>query len=99
MHDRHPVEQDVVWSRNTVVTECLNPFPILYGQPLRGAPFLPPGVEAKPLRFGTIYTVETTGSGSGYGSGRFRIRPNRTVENLPLSDDSAAMLEEPANGN
>lgn len=96
--DRQLVKHGVVWSKDTAVTECLNRFPILYGQPLTGQPFLPPGVAAKPLRVATVYTVETTGSGSGYGSGRFRIRRDHTVENLPPVDMSAVLLE-PVNGN
>ncbi|WP_156356286.1 hypothetical protein [Sphingomonas sp. Leaf22] len=96
--DLQLVENGVVWSKNTDVGECWNQFPILYGQTLTGKPFLPPGVAAKPLRVGMTYTVETTGSGSGYGSGRFRVRRDRTVENLPPVDSADALLE-PTNGN
>lgn len=95
--DSQLVKNLVVWSGDTAAPECSNRFPILYGQPLAGRPVLQPGVAAMPLRVETIYNVETTGSGSGYGSGRFRIRRNRTVENLPSVDMSAALLE-PTNG-
>jgi len=30
-----------------------------------------------------VYRIRTTTGATGYGSGAFRIRPNRTVENLP----------------
>jgi hypothetical protein len=88
--DRGLVESGVYWSKHTDVSACPNRFPILYGQPLEGKPFLPPGVQAKPLKVGIVYSVETSGSGSGYGSGRFRIRPDHTVENLPRHDASSS---------
>ena len=94
--DRALVENGVFWWKDVSSDTCRNDFPVLYGQPLQGKPFLPPGVEAKPLRIGATYEVETTGSGSGYGSGRFRIRRDHTVENIPVHDNTAKMTE-PAN--
>ncbi len=75
------------WESNFDVSSCPNPFPIYYGQPLKGVPFLyedgkPSSVEAKPLRIGAIYEVTTSSSGSGYGGGWFRITPDRRVENF-----------------
>jgi hypothetical protein len=82
------VEHGAFWWKDTAVTECPNPFPIRYGQHLEGRPFayqnrVTAGVEAKPLVIGVIYDVTTTSSGSGYGGCRFRIRADRTIENLP----------------
>lgn len=85
------VRNGVFWWKDYSVDECLNKFPIRYGQPLSGQPFVysdrdTKGVEAKPLIVGVVYYVQTASAGSGYGSGRFRIRADRTVENLPLID-------------
>ena len=43
----------------------------------------PDFVKPKPLRVGVVYRISTTTGSTGYGGGAFRIRPNRTVENLP----------------
>jgi hypothetical protein len=40
------------------------------------------GVEAKPLPTGVVYQVSATSRGSGYGSGRFRIKTDGSIENL-----------------
>jgi len=67
--------------------DCKNPFPIFYGVALKGGP--PENgpqyatVSAKPLKVGIIYTVSTTSGATGYGGGRFRLRANGSVENLP----------------
>lgn len=61
---------------------CEVTFPLLYGQSSVGAD---ESVRAKPLRVGVIYDVSTSGDG-GYGFGRFRITPDRRVENLPHAD-------------
>lgn len=66
---------------------CDNPFPILYGVPLKGGP--PESgpqyatVKPKPLKVGVIYSVSTTTGATGSGGGRFRLRADGTVENLP----------------
>jgi hypothetical protein len=86
--DYQLVANGAFWWKDTAPSECLNPFPIVYGAQIRGTPLVAngkaeSGVEAKELQIGVTYSVVTTGSGSGVGSGRFRIRSNRTVENLP----------------
>ncbi|WP_416464605.1 hypothetical protein [Sphingomonas sp. VDB2] len=93
--DEALVKNGVFWWKDHAVDQCLNKFPIRYGQPLVGQPFVyssgdTKGVEAKPLVIGVIYEVDTGGSGSGYGGGKFRIRSDRTVENLPFDGASSA---------
>ena len=76
---------------------CKNPFPVVYGARLIGKPWVYPDdaglpesvrgkpveqVTARPLEVGAIYTVDTTTGSTGYGCGRFRIKADRTVENL-----------------
>lgn len=92
------VTNGVFWWKDYAVDACPNKFPILYGQRLEGRPFIysdgdTSGVEAKPLRVGVIYEVETASGSSGYGGGRFRIRADHTVENLPSIDATAKMTE------
>jgi hypothetical protein len=77
----------VYWKKSFEVASCPNPFPIFYGQSLKGDPFIyqdgkPSSVEPKPLRIGAVYEVTTSSSGSGYGGGWFRITPDRRVENF-----------------
>lgn len=67
-----------LWSVNYPMS-CGITFPILYGGSSAGAKEL---VRARPLRIGIVYEISTRGDG-GYGSGRFRITPQRRVENLP----------------
>lgn len=86
--DRKLIANGVFWWRDFAVDGCPNRFPILYGQPLSGKPFAyqdstASAVQAKPLRIGVVYEVDTASSGSAYGSARFRIRADHTVENLP----------------
>jgi hypothetical protein len=72
------------WWKGFEVTSCLNPFPIFYGQPLKGDPFYEDGsgsVDAKPLRLGVVYEVQTS-SGGGYGAGWFRITRHGHIENF-----------------
>lgn len=97
--ERALVANGVFWWVDLEVGECLNRFPILYGQPMQGKSFPgtnhpAPQVDAKPLRRGVIYEVTTSGDG-GYGGGRFRIRADQTIENLPPTDE-AANLTAPA---
>ncbi len=76
---------------------CENEFPIMYGQKLAGKPYvygdfadLPadvrgmaaPRVAPRPLEVGISYTVLTTTGSTGYGCGRFLVKPDRTVENI-----------------
>lgn len=84
------VRNGVFWYKDYSVDDCLNDFPIFYGQKLKGETFkysdpTAKGVEAKPLKVGIIYEVETASSG-GYGGGRFRIRKDGAVENLSRLD-------------
>ena len=75
----------VYWWKFTEVTSCENPFPIFYGQQIKGHPFIyrdgPSNVEAKPLRVGVLYHVETSGDGA-YGYRWFRINKGGHIENL-----------------
>lgn len=90
------VANGIYWWKDFALDACPNRFPIFYGQPLIGQPFInqdgsTTAVEPKPLVPGVIYEIGTTSRGSGYGSGRFRIRPDRTVENLPIDTSLKAV--------
>jgi len=89
-----------VWQQSIAYADaCVNKFPLMYGQFLRGHPQVydsggvpdamvgtpAPSVAAKKLRVGVIYTVSTTTGATGYGCGRFRIGPDGRVENLRCS--------------
>lgn len=67
---------------------CVDKFPVFYGQKLKGKRAALSGqievVAPKPLRVGVIYEVTTTSGATGYGSGAFKILPDRTVINVPL---------------
>ena len=85
--DQQAVASGTFWKQTTASDECLNPFPIVYGERLVGKPFVYEGrtmgaVEAKPLRVGEVYEVTTSGSGSGYGGTKFRLGPGGKIENL-----------------
>lgn len=75
----------VYWWKSTEVTSCENPFPIFYGQQIKGPPFIynngPSSVEAKPLRVGVLYEVEMDGAGAS-AMGWFRIDKRGHIENL-----------------
>jgi len=93
--DAQLVSRGVFWWKDYAVDDCSNPFPIFYGQKLQGQAFVYDGkmekpVEAKPLVIGVVYEVTAASSGSGYGGGRFRILPNRRIENLPREDTLSA---------
>ena len=86
--DRQAVATGTFWKQTTASDQCLNPFPILYGVRLAGEPFvyedrIMGSVAAKPLKADEIYEVSASGSGSGYGGVRFRIRRSGQIENLP----------------
>jgi hypothetical protein len=87
----------VYWWKDFEVGHCLNPFPVFYGAKLEGKPFDygdgSRGVEAKPLRRNVIYQVSTSGSGSGYGGGWFRIDQDGHIENW-RSDPTPPDLDE-----
>jgi hypothetical protein len=86
----------VYWWEQFDVTSCPNPFPIFYGQPLKGVPSDYGGgrtssVKAKPLVIGHVYEVGMESSGSGYGSGWFRITRDGHIENW-RSDPTPSVL-------
>jgi hypothetical protein len=81
------VANGVYWWKDYSVDACPNRFPIFYGQKLEGKPAAYDGqpsssVDAKPLKLGVTYNVFMQGDGSN-GTGRFRIRADGTLENLP----------------
>ena len=88
---------ETVWEQSIDYDDgCVNKFPLVYGQALRGHPqgydsggvpdamagTAAPSVAAKRLRIGVIYTVSTTTGATGYGCGRFRVESDGRVENL-----------------
>ena len=87
------------WWQQYTINSCDNPFPLYYGQRLRGVPFdygasEYSSVKAKPLLVGEIYEVGTNSPGSNYGSGWFRIRPDRRVENFKADPTTPVQLTE-----
>lgn len=71
----------------SVEDDCVDAFPIKYGQLLKGRarPFgsAIEVVAPKPLKIGIVYEVAIISPGSAYGSGAFKILPNRTLVNVP----------------
>lgn len=91
--DEKLVANGVFWWKS-LEADCENPFPIFYGQTLKGqrlvydgkVPGASPGetssvVEPKPLHIGVVYEVTATSGATGYGGGWFRIAADRRVEN------------------
>ena len=81
------VEHGTYWHTGFAVTSCENPFPIIYGERLKGPPTQKNDgyvVKAKPLRIGVVYEVTTASDGSASGGGKFMITEQRTVVNLPM---------------
>lgn len=98
--DERPEAMGTVWEQAISHEDrCQNTFPIIYGEPLKGKPHVydsggvpqelrgrpASSVSPRPLHIGVLYTVDTTTGATGYGCGRFRILPNRRVENLGCS--------------
>jgi hypothetical protein len=76
------VNGGVYWWDYNDVGSCENSVPVFYGVKLKGPPAPGTGyVAPKPLKRGVLYQVETSGSGSGYGSVWFKILPDGHVEN------------------
>jgi hypothetical protein len=93
--DKSLVENgSVYWWSFAEVATCDNPFPVFYGIKLKGRPSPGMGhVMAKPLVRGVVYQVNTWGSGSGNGSGWFKILPSGRIENY-RSDPTPPALDE-----
>lgn len=90
--DRKLVEVGTFWQQS-MEPNCQNPFPIVYGQSLKGqrmiygdgVPAPDRGeysavVKAKALKRGVVYSVATTSGATGYGGCYFRIAPDGRVE-------------------
>ena len=77
--DRQAVEHGDYW-RVVRASEgqCIGRLPLRYGSRLKGSII----VKAKPLRAGTTYTVALAEGPTGYRMGRFRITPEKRVENV-----------------
>lgn len=86
--DARDVERGTYWSQSVGREVCENPFPIRYGQNLKGTPYrFAEGDEAghvapKPLKPGVIYFVFALSPGSGSGGGYFRLDGRGGVENI-----------------
>ncbi len=78
--DRDAVEAGDYWR---VVGEgkdqCVGDLPLRYGSGVGGSAFVKP----KPLRVGPAYTVALAEGPTGHRMGRFRLTPDKRVENLP----------------
>ena len=64
--------------------DCDNKFPAVYGRGLKGNQRPDHGlVQPKPLAQNIVYEINTVSGATGYGSGRFLIRDDGRVQNLP----------------
>jgi hypothetical protein len=84
-------ETEASWRESVGYSDdCANKFPLPYGGRLVGH-HQPATSEivARPLRRETVYQVRTTSGATGYGSGRFLVHANGTVENLPLEAETS----------
>ena len=78
-------EREAAWLESVSYDDaCANKFPLSYGHRLRGK-HQPDSAEVgpKPLRRETVYEVTATTGASGYGGGRFIIRADGRIQNLP----------------
>ncbi|MDB5703225.1 MAG: hypothetical protein JWN66_341 [Sphingomonas bacterium] len=89
----------VYWWEFMEIGSCQNPFPVIYGVPLKGKRSAAVGyVAAKRLKVGVVYEVGAESSGSGYGSGWFKIQRNGQIENYrndptpPMRDDNGYVI-------
>ncbi|MET3435812.1 hypothetical protein [Sphingomonas sp. 1185] len=88
----YAIDESVPVWRDSVVydDDCANMFPVAYGAALQGRHEPEwPVIPAKPLRPGIVYEVHTTTGATGYGGGRFRIRPDGSIENVAPVTESA----------
>ena len=78
-------ERETVWSESVSYDDdCANKFPIAYGMALQGRHRQDhQEIARQPLRRGVIYNVSTTTGTTGYGGGRFLLKTDGQVENLP----------------
>lgn len=88
---------EAVWSESVSYDDdCASKFPIAYGVALQGQYRQDhQKIAGKPLRRGVIYNVSTTTGATGYGGGRFLLKADGQVENLPwpsanLQENAAA---------
>ena len=79
-------QSQTVW-RESVSHEdaCANRFPLVYGQRLSGQHQQggSPDTSPQSLQRGIVYEIVTTSGSTGYGGGRFVIRADGGIENLP----------------
>jgi hypothetical protein len=92
-------EGATLWEQSASYAGCEKRFPLAYDELLKGSVFeyntsgalnerartLAIAVAPKPMRAGVVYRVLTTTGSTGYGCGRFRISPDRKVQNLGCS--------------
>ncbi|UNK78760.1 hypothetical protein MNQ96_14565 [Sphingopyxis granuli] len=76
------VNGGVYWWDFRETASCDNPFPIFYGDELKGELSEVVGyVAPKPLLVDVMYVAGTESRGSGYGTARFKIRADGKIEN------------------
>lgn len=87
-------QSQTVWRENVSHEDaCANRFPFVYGQRLRGQHPQDGLRDTSPqsLKRGIVYAISTATGSTGYGGGRFVIRANGRVENLPYSSASPTL--------
>ena len=78
--DRDAVEAGDYWRAvGGAKDQCVGGLPIRYGSAPGGSTIVKP----KPLRVGPAYTVSFSEGSVGHRMCRFRLTPNKRVENLP----------------
>jgi hypothetical protein len=95
----------VYWWDFRDVSSCDNPFPVFYGDELKGKPSENVGyVAPKPLLLDVVYQVGAESRGSGYGTAWFKIRLGGEIENYrsdptppPRDADGYVISEDKAN--
>jgi hypothetical protein len=85
-NDLNPSGAKQVWSHQMWVAsvepdgECQNQMPVAYGVVLKGSSIS--SVAPQQLLPAIVYVVNIRTTDTGYGSGKFVIRPDGTIENL-----------------
>ena len=78
--DREGVEDGLYWRAvGETEVQCIGSLPLRYDSTVKGSTI----VRAKPLRAGTAYVVALREGSTRSLTGRFRIMPDKRVENLP----------------